>query len=152
MKIGEALAEKKRLQSRLAKCYKLLESSFYYHEKPDFSYDKLRTEIDELLEKIKDLKLRIIKTNLELDVEVEGKTISLTELIIEIGDTRSKISAFEDLYKNKDDWYDLRDDNVIKKSQVEPEKIEDEIKQLSKRKTKLDSLLQNYNWTEELIN
>lgn len=152
MKIGEALAEKKRLQSRLAKCYKLLESSFYYRDKPDFSYDKLRNEVDELLEKIKDLKINLIKTNLQLEVEVDEKTISLAELIIEIGDIRSKISTFESLYKDKDDWFSMRDDDVVKQSQVEPEKVEDEIKQLSKRKTKLDSLLQHYNWTEELIN
>lgn len=151
MKIGEALAEKQRLQSRLAKCNQLLSSSFYYVDKPDFDYRKLRKEIDGILKDIKKMKLLLMKTNMETKIGVNGKKMSLAEIIIEIGDIRSRIATMNTLYKEKDDYFSLRSEMTkTKKPQVKPEEIEDEIKALMKQKMTLDSLLQHYNWTIDL--
>ena len=152
MKIGEALSEKKRLQSRLAKCNELLRSSFYYVSKPDFSYKKLRKEIDNILKEIKKLKLSLTKTNMSTKCKVNGKEMSLAELIIEIGDIRSQIASLSNLYKEQDDYYVLREGAIQQKSQVKPEEIENEIKALNQKKTTMDALLQHLNWTVDLKN
>lgn len=153
MKIGEALAEKKKLQSRLAKCNELVGKSYYYRgEKPDFDYKKLRKETGSLMEKIKELKLRIQRTNLKVTVAYKERKITLAELIIHLGDIRSEIAVLNTLYRPKDDFLSLRYDELENaKPQVPPEKIEDDIKNLNEEKTSLDALLQRTNWTEELI-
>lgn len=51
MKIGEALAEKKKLQVRLAKCNDLLKKSYYYKGTPDFDYGKLMGVCERLKDK-----------------------------------------------------------------------------------------------------
>jgi len=153
MKIGEALAEKKKLQSRLAKCNELVGKSYYYRgEKPDFDYDKLRKEINTLTAKIRDLKMRIQRTNLKVTVTYKKKEFTLSETIIRLGDIRSEIAVMNTLYKSKDDFLSLRYDELENaKPQVPPEKIEEDIKNLNEEKTSLDALLQRTNWTEELI-
>lgn len=148
MKIGEALAEKKRLQVRLAKCYELMKKSFYYQgKKPDFSYTKLSEETLSIEQKILDIKVRIQLTNLSIFAKTTNGKISLAELIINLGDIRSRISHLNELYKSADDRRYSEEDA---KSQVEPEKIEEEIKKLNKQKTELDSILQHTNWTVDL--
>ena len=153
MKIGEALAEKKKLQSRLAKCNDLMKGSYYYRgEKPDFDYKKLRKETGSLMEKIKELKMRIQRTNLKVTVTYKKKEFTLSETIIRMGDIRSEIAVLNTLYKSKDDFLSLRyDEPENAKPQVPPEKIEEDIRNLNEEKTSLDSLLQHTNWTEELI-
>lgn len=152
MKIGEALAEKKRLQNRLAKCNELLKKSYYYKKKPDFDYYKLTKEVEKLTEKIKDIKMQIMHTNMSTNVNYKGDEISLAELIIELGDIRSRIAVLNELYNPKD-WmgrfrYD-DEDNV--QPQVPPEEVEKEILKLNNEKTELDALLQHTNWTVELM-
>lgn len=157
MKIGEALAQKKKMQVRLAKCNELLEKSYYYKTKPDFDYKKLRSEITDLTTKISDLKMRIIKTNLNTTVNLKvhradkEPDISLSELIIQLGDIRADIVVLSKLYNPSDSLYSLRyDDKEDKKPQVPPEEIETQISNLNTQKTELDALLQHTNWTTEL--
>lgn len=153
MKIGEALAEKKNMQSRLAKCNELMKKSYYYRgEKPDFDYGKLRKETGSLTENIKDLKMRIQRTNLNVTAKYKGKEFTLAELIIRLGDIRAEISVLNTLYDARDDFFSLRHDETEgTKPQVPPNKIEDDIKDLNKEKTEIDAMLQHTNWTEELI-
>lgn len=153
MKLGEALAEKKRMQVRLAKCNELLKKSYYYKSKPDFNYGKLKNEIILLTVNLRELKLKIMKTNLTTQVKHEDKDISIAELIIRLGDIRSEISCLNELYKSeRDSLYSLRhSDEDELKMQVPPSEVQDDITSLNKEKTKLDALLQHTNWTVELI-
>lgn len=152
MKIGEALVEKKKFQSRLAKCNDLLQKSYYYRQsKPDFSYKKIRTEIDDITKKIRKLKIDIQYTNMTETVSYKEKTITLAEMIILIGDIRAEIATIGNLYRSNADRYSFMDENTtIMKPQVPPEEIEENIKSLNQEKSKLDSLLQHTNWTIDL--
>ena len=152
MKIGEALAEKKRLQVRLAKCNELIKQSYAYTtDKPDFSFEKLQTEIGKLVNKIRKLKLQIQRTNAQIKVEYQDDEYTLAELIIFIADTRSRLATLNDMYKPKDEYRLLRYEEKETKYQVPPEEIQTEISALNEEKTKLDALLQHTNWTTELI-
>ncbi len=151
MKIGEALAEKKKLQNRLAKCNELLKKSYYYKKKPDFSYNKLTKEVQTLIVSLKELKIRIMGTNLSTNVVYNDKDMSLAELIITIGDIRSRIAILNELYNPSDYTSRFRyDENDDVQPQIPPEEIEEEISRLNTEKTKLDALLQHTNWTKEL--
>lgn len=151
MKIGEALVEKKKFQSRLAKCNDLLQKSYYYRkEKPDFSYKKLRVEIDDITKKIRKLKIDIQYTNMTETVPYKGKNITLAELIILIGDIRAEIATIGNLYQNMDQYSFMDENTTIMKSQVPPEEIEENIKALNQEKSELDALLQHTNWTVNL--
>jgi len=152
MKIGEALQEKKRLQARLAKCQELSKQCYEYTtDKPDFDFNKLQKEIDSLTKSIKQLKMSLQKTNLKIDVTFANDTISLQELIIDIADIRSKLNYLNTLYNPNDRYHSLRYEEKESKRQVPPEDIQEMIKNLTKTKNDLDSLLQHTNWTEELI-
>jgi len=153
IKIGEALAEKKKMQVRLAKCNGLLKKSYYYKGKPDFDYGKLSEEIISLTANIRELKLRIINTNISTNVIYNEKDMSLAEIIIRLGDIRSQIAVLSELYKPTiDDFYSLRHtegDEI--KPQVPPDDVEKEISRLNQEKTEIDALLQHTNWTKFLI-
>lgn len=153
MKIGEALAEKKRLQSRLAKCNELSKQTYCYTgDKPDFSFEKLQTEVVSLIGKIKHIKLKIQKTNMQKKVKYpDGKEHTLAELIIDVADVRTRIAMLNEVYTPRDEWRSLRYEEKEPKYQIPPEEIMDEIISLNKEKNNLDSLLQHTNWTVELI-
>lgn len=130
----------------------MIQKSYYYKNKPDFSYVKLRTETKMLTENIRKLKMQLQKTNLETMVQYKDDKISLAELIIRIGDIRAEISMLNGLYKARDEYSMFRydEDNSVQ-PQVPPKDIEKEIAELNKEKTKLDGLLQHTNWTIDLI-
>ena len=152
MKIGEGLQEKKRLQARLAKCYELSKQCYSYTTKePDFDFNKLQDEINDLITKIKELKIRIQKTNLEVKVKYGEGEHTLQELIIDIADIRSILNYLNNLYDPDDVWRGLRYEEKEVKRQVPPDDIQKLISQYNKDKNKLDSLLQHTNWTIDLV-
>jgi len=153
MKIGEALQEKKRLQARLAKCYELMKESYTYKgDKPNFSFEKLQNEADNIIQKIKDLKIGIQNTNSKVKVKYEGSEHTLQELIIDIADIRSKLAQLNALDTSDENrWYFLKSEEHEIKYQVSPEDIQQQIQLLNIKKSTLDSLLQHINWTSQLI-
>lgn len=153
MKIGEALAEKKRLQSDLAKVNELIQSNFTYKAgtKPDFDVEKLFNEQARLVKQILRLKIRIQKTNAEITVPFDGNDFTLQELIITLGDLRSEISVFNSLYATRNHLFRYSDDDVETVTQIPLDEVQKTVRALNEKKTKLDSLLQRTNWTIELI-
>jgi len=137
----------------LAKCNELSKQSYCYaSDKPDFSFEKLQSEIVVLIRKIKDIKLKIQKTNMQIKVKYsDGKEHTLSDLIIDIADIRTRIAVLNDLYAPKDEWRSFRYEEKEAKYQVPPEEIMNEITDLNKEKSNLDSILQHTNWTVELI-
>ena len=153
MKIGEALTEKKRLQSDLAKVNELIESNFTYKKgtTPDFNVEKLLAEQARLVKRILRLKIRVQKTNAEITVPFAGSDFTLQELIITLGDIRSEISVFNSLYAARNRMFRYSDDEVETVTQIPLDEIQKTVRALNEKKTKLDSLLQLTNWTIELI-
>jgi hypothetical protein len=152
MKIGEALAEKKRMQNDLAKVNELIRDNFTYRkgEKPDFNFNKLTKEQDRLIKQILKIKLDIQRTNATIKISWNGKKHTLQESIIILGDLRSNISTLNSLYNSRDRMW-RHDDDVEMISQVPMNEIQEKIRALTKEKTELDSLLQHTNWTTDII-
>jgi len=150
MKLGEALSKLKKEKSRLARLILLRKENVYAEEgkKTKFNPKKLSEEINQKIEDIRKLKIKIQETN--LNTIVEGENISLSEAIIKINDLRSKLSHLSDLFEKKE-RYSYRDkDEKEMIPQLDELKIEDELEKLEIEKTQLDNKIQITNWTTKI--
>lgn len=150
MKIGEALSELKRGEKRLTRLIELRKDNVFIEKgkKSDFDIDKLSEEINNKVEEIRTLKIKIQKTNLTTKIPNEG--ILLAEAIIKVNDLRAKISNLSRLFEEKRDFLFRDKDKVEKTSQLNQAEIEKEIESLEKEKIDLDNKIQITNWETEL--
>lgn len=151
MKLGEALSQLKKEQSRLARLI-LLRKENVYKEKgkqTKFNPAKLTEEIDKKLEEIRKLKIKIQKTN--LSTNVAGENITLAEAITKLNDIRSNIANLSTLFEKKRDILFRDKDEIEKIAQLDELKIEDKIEKLEIEKVQLDNKIQITNWTTKLL-
>ena len=151
MLLGAALQELKIMQSKLARLYVLRRETFNYLENKEIEVDfnQISAEITELVEEIRVLKVNITKTNNNTLIEVDGRTISIQELILIIGDLRSDLSQLEYL-KPRGPVY-LGGQAVEYIPQQKQDEIANLISNIEEKKAEMDKLLQAKNWAVELI-
>jgi len=151
MNLGEALSLLRKEKSGLARLINLRKDNVYVEEgkKPEFNPKKISEEINTKIDEIRKLKIRIAKTN--LDTEISGERITLSEAIIKIGDIRSKLASLNNLFERKrSSWYvEKETKNFI--SQLDETEIEEEIEKLEIEKAKLDNKVQMTNWNTKLL-
>ncbi len=151
MLLGAALQELKIKQSKLARLYVLRRETFNVLENKEIevNFGEVSREINELLQEIRDLKVKIAKTNNSSYLEVESKKMSIQELILLIGDLRSELMQMQ--------YLKTRGPVYLGGQAVEyiPQKRQDEIAQMisdiEKKKADMDKLLQAKNWSVELV-
>jgi len=151
MNLGEALSKLKKEKSRLARLISLRKENVYMEEgkKTKFNPKKLSEEIDQKIEEIRKLKIKIQKTN--LNTMVNGEKILLAEAIVKVNDLRSKLAHLSSLFE-KGRSYLFRDkDEKEMIAQLDELEIEDEIERLEIEKVQLDNKIQMTNWTAKLI-
>lgn len=151
MKLGEALSKLKKEKSRLARLIQLRKENVYVEEgkKTKFDPKKLSKEIDEKIEEIRRLKIKVQKANLETNVE--GENMTLAEVIIKVNDLRSKISHLSSLFEKRSLLLYREKDEKSLIAQLDELKIEDEIEKIEIEKVQLDNKIQTTNWTTKLI-
>lgn len=155
MKLGEALAQLKKERSRLARLISLRKENVYVEKgkQSPFNPEQIGRDISNKINQIRELKIRIQKTNLKTLLHEEK--ISLAEAIILIGDIRSKISHLSNLFTEKKEYYSFRlrsKDDIEKIAQLDESDIEKEIESLESEKIRIDNLIQIANWETELVN
>jgi|SRR3989344_7217164 len=150
MKLGEALSKLKKEKSRLSRLISLRKDNVYVEEGKETKFDpkKLSEEINEKIEGIRKLKIRIQESNLA--TSLEGEDISLAEAIIKVNDIRSKIAGLSNLFEKKSSWLYRDKDERDMISQLDELEIEDEIEKLEIEKVQLDNKIQITNWRTEL--
>ena len=150
MKLGEALSKLKKERSRLARLISLRKDNVYVEEGKETKFDpkKLSEEINEKIEDIRKLKIKIQESNLAANLEEED--IILAEAIIKVNDIRSKISHLSNLFEDKSSRSYRDKDEIEFVSQLDELKIEDEIEKLEIEKVQLDNKIQITNWRTEL--
>lgn len=155
MKLGEALAQLKKERSRLARLIALRKENVYVEKgkQSPFNPEQISSDINNKINQIRELKIRIQKTNLKTLLNKEK--ISLAEAIILIGDIRSKISHLSNLFNDKKEYYSFRlrsKDDIEKIAQLDESEIEKEIESLESEKIRIDNSIQIANWEAELVN
>lgn len=150
MKLGEALSKLKKEKSRLARLILLRKENVFVEEgkKTKFDPKKLSEEIDNRIDEIRKLKIKIQKTN--LNTTIAGEKITLAEAIVKINDLRSKIAHLSDLFEKKRDFLFRDKDEKEMIAQLDELEIEDEIEKLEIEKVQLDNKIQISNWTTPL--
>lgn len=150
MLLGAALQELKIMQSKLARLYVLRRDTFNYLENKDVEVDfnEVSSGIDDLVAQIRDLKVKIATTNTQTVVDVEGKQMSIQELIILIGDLRSELLQLSYL-RPRGPVY-LGGQAVEYIPQKRQDEMADMISKLEAKKADFDKLLQAKNWAAEL--
>jgi DNA repair exonuclease SbcCD ATPase subunit len=151
MLLGAALQELKIKKSKLARLYRLREDTFNVLENKsaEVEFGQVSNEINELVQEIRDLKVKIAKTNAYSTVSVEGRDICIQELILLIGDLRSELMQHEAL-KPRGPVY-LGGQAVEYIPQRKQDEIAAAIAELEQRKADLDKILQAQNWMVELV-
>lgn len=151
MKLGEALSLLKKEKAKLSRLITLRKENFYIEnkKKPSFDIKDLTKQINEKTGEIRNLKIKIQKTN--LNTTLCEQEITLTEAILKIDDLRIRVSDLSNLFERKRDFLYREKNEIIKYPLIEEKKIEEEIEKLQSEKTKLDNQIQVTNWTVELL-
>ncbi len=150
MKLGEALSNLKKEKSRLARLILLRKENVYVEKgkKTKFDPKKLSKEIDEKIDEIRKLKIKIQKTN--LSTTVAGEKITLAEAIVKTNDLRSRIAHLSNLFEKTRGLLFRDKDEKELVAQLDELEIEDEIEKLEIEKVQLDNKIQITNWTTPL--
>ncbi len=150
MNIGEALSKLKKEKNRLARLISLRKENVYTEKGKEtrFSPKDLSKEIDDKIEEIRKIKLKIQEANIKTNVH--GEAITLAEAIIKVNDVRSKIAHLSHLFEKKERWL-YRDKNESETvAQLDEREVEDEIENLENEKALLDNKIQITNWSTNL--
>lgn len=152
IKLGEALSLLKKEQGSLSRLTSLRKDNIYVEEgkKTKFDPKKLSEEIDNKIEEIRNLKIKIQEINLK--TKIRDENITLAEAIIKVNDLRSKISHLSKLFEKEREYLFRDKDAKNMTAQLDEREIEKEIVELENEKTRLDNKIQVTNWTTELIN
>lgn len=151
MLLGAALQELKIMQSKLARLYVLRRETFNHLENKEVEVDfnQISSEITDLVDHIRELKVKIARTNNNTLIEVNGQKTSIQELILIIGDLRSELLQLQYL-KPRGPVY-LGGQAVEYVPQKKQDEVADLISQVEEKKAEMDKLLQAKNWAVELI-
>ena len=151
MLLGAASQELKVMQSKLARLYVLRRDTFNVLENKEIevNFIEVSSEINDLIQQIRNLKVKIAKTNTQSLVDVKGNEITIQELILLIGDLRSELSQLS--------YIRPRGPVYLGGQAVEyiPQKKQNELAELisktEEKKADLDKILQAKNWATELV-
>ncbi len=150
MKLAEALNQRADLQKRIAQIRERLANNVKVQEGDDpmESPDDLFVELEYTLKQLKDLIVRINKTNQETDWE--GMT--LTEMIAEKDILSMHLSALRNTLESASIRNDRYSRNEIKFVRtVDVAELQKQTDRLSKAIRELDTKLQQANWMTELL-
>jgi len=154
MKLFEALALRKALQSQLAQLVSLRNSRFEYpeDEKPEFDFEELTKRIKEKVNEVTGLKLAIMRANTGSKL---SNGLTLYEGIIELANIRSAIDQLQDLIQIgrrglfvSDRRRTTTEIRMIK--QASPERILKMIEHYDAKRRILDAMIQEANHTVEI--
>lgn len=150
MKLASALAERADLQRRLSELSVRLNnnSKVQEGEEPAEPPEELMQELDRLMERFQELITRINLTNSK--TIHNGRTI--TELLAQRDCLKSKIQIMRSFLDNASNKVNRMTRSEIKiKSTVPVSEIQKKVDNLAKELRQCDELIQELNWTTELI-
>ncbi|MDE6700190.1 MAG: DIP1984 family protein [Acetatifactor sp.] len=150
MKLATALSERADLQRRLSEIGIRLNNNSKVQdgEEPSEAPEELMEELDRILGRMEELISRINLTNSK--TMHEGKTI--TELLAHRDCLKSKVQIMRNFLDNASNKVNRMTHSEIKiKSTVPVNEIQKKLDALSKELRETDEMLQELNWTTELL-
>jgi len=128
-----------------AKCVEEGEKIVDFYEMSD--------EIDNILNKIIDLREKILKTNINTIIEINGEKTSLAKLKLQIDNIRSELSQIENIGEEYSYERKLRkvEDEEKKINQISDLEIESIVGKLENKKILLENKLETANANTEVL-
>ena len=170
MKISQALSKKNDLQKRLGRLIDLRKNNFRVVIKKDETLDEARKsfkdlkivefgsiseKINRVVLEITDLRERILRTNVKIEVQVGDDKVSLAKLILLINDAKSELKQLSSLKERS--LFD-RKRKIAKTDEEEKEvdqltdlELEELVTALEDKKSELQYLLEEANALTELV-
>lgn len=172
MNVSGALKQVKQLKNELKRKIKMRKENFFVvipkestlesfkeqntKETNFVDFEKISGEINEILEKISNLREKVLKTNIRIQVELDGKSVTLSRLKLMIDDVRSELAQLDGI--NEKDIFGSRRRRIATSEEEEKEitqltdiELEKRIKTLEERKIKLENILETQNATTQLV-
>lgn len=119
-------------------------------------FEKISREINEISETISDLREKVLKTNINIQVDVDGKFMTLSRLKLSLDDIRSELAQIDGI--NEKDIFGSRRRRITTNEEEEKEitqlidlQLETRIKTLEEKKIKLENILEILNATTQLV-
>ncbi len=157
MKIGEALQEVKELSSKLSRLQTLQASLFSFVEgtQPSKTFEEYEKEINEIHDRIIDLKLKIQDANLRSKVTVtfdDNSSIecSIAKAILEVSKLRSKLYQLSLMVPQNPTYTYGKEQLVTYFQPITQLEKEEMITKLERMKRSYDLAIQGGNWTYSL--
>ena len=153
MKLYEALSMKSSMQNQLTELISIRNRTLEYpeDEKPEFQFDSLTAQIEEIVSKLGKLKIEIARANMNTNLS-NGKT--LFENIIELANLRSSVSQMKDMLRvEKRGLFgsgrrSKEDIKMLK--QKDAQSLLSMLQEYQRRKDSLDSLVQHANHSVDI--
>lgn len=151
MKLFEALAQRKALQTEIAELTNLRQETFQHadDEFPELNYADTTSKIGQLVEELRKLKLRIITANLKTKLP---NNALLAEAIIAVADIRAEIQNLRDLSRRDRIYGHTRQARTDIKMvpQATRTQVLDQIRILDTERVQLDKLIAEANQSVEV--
>ena len=148
MNIATALSEKKAAQNALARLISMRDKNLYYDKKkkPELDFQNIENQIKEKLERIDDLKFKILYTNCHTKLE---NGLFLQNAIIKLGNIRSELNSYNKLLGEdpEDRLVFFRGRSEVQEyiAQVNKEYLMNRIEELESQKYDMDSIISKVN-------
>ena len=149
MKLYEALATRKSLETQLTQLISIRSRSLEYpeDEQPEFDFDSLTVQIKDIVRKLSKIKVEIARVNLNTQL---SNGLTLTENIIELGNLRSTITQLKDMLRTERRGgllsIERRSKEDVKMArQKDQQTLLSMLHEYSNRRDALDSLIQQAN-------
>ncbi len=172
MNVSGALKQIKQLKNELKRKIKMRKENFFVvipkestlegfkeqnaKETNFVDFEKITSEINELSEAISNLREKVLKTNISIQVELDGKSVTLSRLKLMIDDIRSELAQLDGI--NEKDIFGSRRRRIATSEEEEKEiiqltdiELEKRIIILEERKIKLENILETQNATTQLV-
>jgi hypothetical protein len=172
MNVSSALKQVKQLKNELKRKIKMRKENFFMvipkestlesfkeqnaKETNFVDFEKISSEISEISDTISNLREKILKTNISIQVELDGKSVTLSRLKLMIDDIRSELAQIDGI--NEKDIFSSRRRRLATSEEEEKEiaqltdiELENRIKTLEDRKIKLENILETQNATTQLV-
>ncbi len=150
MNLGEAIARRSSLKSKLSRIYNQRAEAQWYEDgkEPDYDFDELTAEVERTIEELVDLKRRMMKANIRETITVNGRKMNLYEALIRKGELQSQLANLENLKKRPSRRFLEEDYTLIPQKPLMD--VDALISGLEREKNMINNALQAKNWQTEL--
>lgn len=150
MNLGEAIARRSSLKSKLSRIYNQRAEAQWYEEgkEPYYDFDELTEEVERTIKELVNLKKRMMEANIRETITVNDRKMNLYEALIRKGELQSQLANLENLKKRPTRRFLDEDYTLIPQKPLRD--VDAIISKLEREKNMINNTLQAKNWQTEL--